>query len=63
MNTVDHSSTLDVPLDVARIKADLPIFDERVNIVGPTDPDIRAGVVSFTVDGIHPHDLATLLDG
>jgi len=33
-----------------------------LHIVGPTDPDIRAGVVSFTVDGIHPHDLATLLD-
>jgi cysteine desulfurase/selenocysteine lyase len=33
-----------------------------LHIVGPTDPDIRAGVVSFTVDGVHPHDLATLLD-
>jgi cysteine desulfurase/selenocysteine lyase len=33
-----------------------------LRIVGPTDPAIRAGVVSFTVDGIHPHDLATLLD-
>jgi cysteine desulfurase / selenocysteine lyase len=33
-----------------------------LHVVGPTDPDIRAGVVSFTVDGIHPHDLAALLD-
>jgi cysteine desulfurase/selenocysteine lyase len=33
-----------------------------LRIVGPIDPAIRAGVVSFTVDGIHPHDLATLLD-
>jgi cysteine desulfurase / selenocysteine lyase len=33
-----------------------------LHIVGPLDPDIRAGVVSFTVDGVHPHDLATLLD-
>ena len=33
-----------------------------LRIVGPTDPAIRAGVVSFTVEGIHRHDLATLLD-
>jgi cysteine desulfurase/selenocysteine lyase len=33
-----------------------------LHIVGPLDPAVRAGVVSFTVDGIHPHDLATLLD-
>jgi cysteine desulfurase / selenocysteine lyase len=33
-----------------------------LHMVGPTDPDIRASVLSFTVDGVHPHDLATLLD-
>jgi len=25
-------------------------------------PDVRGGVLSFTLDGAHPHDLATLLD-
>jgi cysteine desulfurase / selenocysteine lyase len=33
-----------------------------LSVVGPTDPDLRAGVLSFTVAGVHPHDLATLLD-
>jgi len=32
-----------------------------VHLVG-TAPE-RAAVISFTVDGIHPHDLGTLLDG
>jgi cysteine desulfurase/selenocysteine lyase len=32
-----------------------------VMIHGPR-PQSRSGVVSFTVDGIHPHDLATILD-
>jgi cysteine desulfurase / selenocysteine lyase len=32
-----------------------------VRIFGPT-PESRGGVVSFTVGGIHPHDLATILD-
>jgi cysteine desulfurase/selenocysteine lyase len=32
-----------------------------VHIFGPP-PDVRGGVASFTVGGIHPHDLATILD-
>src|SRR5262249_19505957 len=31
-------------------------------IIGPTDPDIRGGALTFTLQGIHPHDLASLLD-
>lgn len=34
-----------------------------VRIFGPVDPEHRSGVVAFTVEGIHPHDLATILDG
>ena len=34
-----------------------------VRLLGPEDPDEHAGVVSFVVDGIHPHDIATVLDG
>jgi cysteine desulfurase/selenocysteine lyase len=33
-----------------------------VRLLGPADPDQHAGLISFVVDGIHPHDLATVLD-
>ena len=33
-----------------------------VKIVGPDDPRAHIGAVSFTVDGIHPHDVSSLLD-
>ncbi|MFM8869656.1 MAG: aminotransferase class V-fold PLP-dependent enzyme [Candidatus Nanopelagicus sp.] len=33
-----------------------------VKIVGPTDMKDRGGVVSFTVDGVHPHDVGQVLD-
>jgi cysteine desulfurase/selenocysteine lyase len=33
-----------------------------VSPVGPTDLSLRGGTVSFTVDGIHPHDLGQYLD-
>jgi cysteine desulfurase/selenocysteine lyase len=33
-----------------------------VTVFGPAPEIPRAGVVSFTVDGIHPHDVAAVLD-
>lgn len=33
-----------------------------INIFGPKDMELRGGVVSFTLDGIHPHDLGQYLD-
>ena len=34
-----------------------------VRLLGPPSPDEHAGVIGFVVDGIHPHDVATILDG
>ena len=33
-----------------------------VRRLGPEDPDIHAAVISFVVDTVHPHDMATILD-
>lgn len=33
-----------------------------LNLIGPADAEIRGGVATFTLNGIHPHDLASLLD-
>jgi cysteine desulfurase/selenocysteine lyase len=33
-----------------------------VRRLGPDDPAIHAGVISFVLDGIHPHDVATVFD-
>jgi cysteine desulfurase/selenocysteine lyase len=35
---------------------------EGVELVGPKDLDLRGGVLSFTVSGIHPHDVGQGLD-
>ena len=35
---------------------------DRVRIVGPTSAEARGGAVSFTVDGLHPHDVGQVLD-
>ena len=42
---------------------------ERLNAIhgltlyGPPSADARGGAVSFTLDGVHPHDIAAILDG
>ncbi|MED1468747.1 cysteine desulfurase [Bacillus salipaludis] len=33
-----------------------------ITIYGPKDPANRAGLVTFNIDDVHPHDVATVLD-
>ncbi|MFC7330472.1 cysteine desulfurase [Marinactinospora rubrisoli] len=35
---------------------------DGVRIIGPAEAEDRGGAVSFTVDGIHPHDVGQVLD-
>ncbi|MEX0790935.1 MAG: aminotransferase class V-fold PLP-dependent enzyme, partial [Actinomycetota bacterium] len=34
-----------------------------ITVYGPKDADIKAGLVSFNIGDIHPHDVGTILDG
>jgi cysteine desulfurase/selenocysteine lyase len=33
-----------------------------VTLFGPMDPEIRSGVIPFDIPGVHPHDVAQVLD-
>ena len=35
---------------------------DGVSVHGPVDPDVRGGAISFAVEGVHPHDIAAMLD-
>jgi cysteine desulfurase/selenocysteine lyase len=35
---------------------------ENLELYGPADPEVRAGIVSFNLAGVHPHDVAAALD-
>ena len=35
---------------------------EGLRILGP-EPDVRGGLIAFTLPGVHPHDIAAILDG
>ncbi len=40
----------------------LPRQVPQIELYGPLDPDQRGGVVPFNLPGIHPHDVAQVLD-
>ncbi len=40
----------------------LPRDVPGIELYGPLDPDLRGGVVPFNLPGIHPHDVAQVLD-
>ncbi len=37
-------------------------FGDRLTIYGPTDLDVRGGVLSFLFEGIHAHDISQVVD-
>ena len=40
----------------------LPREVPGIELYGPADPDVRGGVVPFNIPGVHPHDVAQVLD-
>ena len=57
--SVDALESLNVPS--ARVRRDGAVAEvPGVRLIG-TAPD-RAGAVSFVMDGIHPHDIGTIID-
>jgi len=52
----DHEEAI-----LAYLDAKLRAIDD-ITVFGPADPGNRAGAMSFVINGVPPHDLATILD-
>jgi len=65
---VDYLSALGMEAVRAHERETIAYALERLSeipgltLIGPDDPDRRGGVATFTLDNIHPHDLADILD-
>jgi cysteine desulfurase / selenocysteine lyase len=57
-NVADHDHELTVDA-LTRLESS---FDGRIRVVGPSDTKDRGGVISLDVEGVHPHDVAQVLD-
>ena len=56
---MDNITAMDEKLSVQLVEGLKKI--PHVNLIGSKDPSRRCGIITFTVDGVHPHDVATLL--
>ena len=50
----------DIENEVLRYGIDKMKKNNSINLIG--EPKNKASVISFTIKGIHPHDIATILD-
>ena len=50
--------------EVELLQTAIPALDavDRVTVHGPTDPQLRGAAISFAIEGIHPHDIGTIMD-
>jgi len=49
-------------VDLARYALERLRSIPDVSVYGPREAELRTGVVSFNLDGVHPHDAGTVLD-
>ncbi len=63
LNNIGMENIRDHDIELTRHALDsFKELEEELEIYGPADPALRAGVVSFHHPDIHPHDLGTVLD-
>jgi cysteine desulfurase/selenocysteine lyase len=61
LQTLGMDSVRQHELDITRYAME-KIAETGAKIYGPSNVEDRGGVVSFTLDDVHPHDMATILD-
>lgn len=61
-----HSIGMDVieqrELELTKLAYEKLVEIPHVKILGSQDPAKHCGILSFAVDGVHPHDIASILD-
>jgi cysteine desulfurase/selenocysteine lyase len=62
INEIGISNIHDHETELTKALLDGLSHMQGVKVIGPIDMIDRGGVVSFTVDGVHPHDVGQVLD-
>jgi cysteine desulfurase/selenocysteine lyase len=62
INEIGISNIHDHEIELTKALLDGLAHMQGVKVIGPIDMIDRGGVVSFTVDGVHPHDVGQVLD-
>jgi cysteine desulfurase/selenocysteine lyase len=62
LTDVGHDAIWSHEQELVRYGIDRLARVDGLRMFGPTDPAQRVAVFSFTLEGVHPHDVATVLD-
>ena len=62
INEIGISNIHDHETELTKALLDGLAHMQGVKVIGPIDMIDRGGVVSFTIDGVHPHDVGQVLD-
>ncbi|MGN0319896.1 MAG: aminotransferase class V-fold PLP-dependent enzyme [Lachnospira sp.] len=62
MNSVGFDTIMAQEHKLTKIAVDAIKDMKGVNLLGSPDASEHAGIVTFTIDGVHPHDVASILD-
>ncbi|HUF68635.1 MAG TPA: cysteine desulfurase [Longimicrobiales bacterium] len=62
LTDVGHDAIWSHEQELVRYGIDRLARVEGLRMFGPTDPAQRVAVFSFTLEGVHPHDVGTVLD-
>jgi len=58
---MENIQTHEHALTLSALKRLQETFGENIHIIGSTHPEKRSGIIAFTLGGIHPHDIASVL--
>jgi cysteine desulfurase / selenocysteine lyase len=62
LDGIGHDALWSYEQELVRYGLDTIGSMDGVRLFGPTDPAERTAVFSFELDGVHPHDVATIVD-
>ncbi|MDP2708928.1 MAG: aminotransferase class V-fold PLP-dependent enzyme [bacterium] len=62
LQNVGHENIAEQELKLNKYLTEEILKIPKVKIIGPADPALRSGIVSFYIDGIDSHQIAILLD-
>jgi len=62
LNSLGMENIRNHEIDITTYAIDTLSKIKGIKLYGPPDMNLRGGIISFTMDGIHPHDIAAILD-
>ncbi|HEU4867578.1 MAG TPA: cysteine desulfurase [Actinomycetota bacterium] len=63
LNHIGWDAIREHEVEITRYALDRLAALPDITVYGPKDAEIKAGLVSFNIGDIHPHDVGTILDG